>query len=530
MKEKYILAHELGTSSNKAVLTTIYGKIVATVQHNYPLYHPRPGYAEEEPGDWWHAVCKTTRGILSQAKISPGKIVGITFSSQMQCLIPITINGTPLGRAMIWLDGRSADIIRKRLWTPPRILGFNIFRLIQFLRITGGTPGHTGKDQIGKLLWLKEFQPQVFSNAAKFIDAKDYIIYHLTGKFVTSVDMAVVWWLLDTRRNRNQWDSRLCQLAGITADRLAAVKESSAVVGTITADAARKTGLLLGTPVINGAGDMSAAAVGSGAIGEGELHICLGTSGWVGGHFSKRRIDLAHYTGCVGSAFPQKYYLGMAHQETAGVCLDWLKDSVLYHEEQLKAEAGVSKIYELLDRLAEKANPGASGLLFTPWMYGERSPLDDSFVRAGLYNLGLNHSREHIVRAVLEGIAFNTRWAMETLEHLYAPVTELNIIGGGAKSPLWCQIMADITNKVIHQVADPHFAGAKGMALLASVTLGYIPSFEDIKKYIAIQKTYRPNPANRILYDRMFIEFKNIYKQNKAWYRRMNRETWERSQ
>jgi xylulokinase len=134
------------------------------------------------------------------------------------------------------------------------------------------------------------------------------------------------------------------------------------------------------------------------------------------------------------------------------------------------------------------------------------------------------------VRAVLEGIAFNTRWAMETLEHLYAPVTELNMIGGGAKSPLWCQIMADITNRVIHQVADPQFAGAKGVALLASKTLGFIPSFEDIKKYIAIQKTYRPNPANRILYDRMFVEFKNIYKQNKAWYRRMNRETWVKSQ
>jgi xylulokinase len=136
----------------------------------------------------------------------------------------------------------------------------------------------------------------------------------------------------------------------------------------------------------------------------------------------------------------------------------------------------------------------------------------------------LNHSREHIIRAVLEGIAFNTRWAMETLEHLYSPVKELNMIGGGAKSPLWCQIMADITNRTIHQVTDPHLAGAKGMALLASAALGFIPSFEDIKKYIAIQKKYMPNPANRKLYDKLFKEFKNIYKQNKSWYKRMNRQ------
>jgi len=212
----------------------------------------------------------------------------------------------------------------------------------------------------------------------------------------------------------------------------------------------------------------------------------------------------------------------MAHQETAGVCLEWLKNNVLYHEEQLKAETHVTKIYELLDRLAEQASPGADGLIFTPWMYGERAPLDDSFVRAGLYNLGLNHSRQHIIRAVLEGIAFNTRWAMETLEKLYSPVTELNMVGGGAKSTLWCQIMADITNRKIHQVADPHLAGARGMALLASMTLGFIPSYNDIKKYIKIQQSFTPNPENRKLYDRLFVEFKKVYKQNKAWYRRMN--------
>lgn len=525
MENKYILAHELGTSSNKAILTTVLGEIVATVHQKYPLYHPKPGYAEEEPGDWWEAVCNTTRELLSSTGIRPEAIAGVTFSSQMQSLIPLAADGTPLSRSMIWLDGRSADIIRERLWLPPRILGFNIFRLIRFLRITGGTPGHTGKDQIGKLLWLKEFQPEVFSQTAKFVDAKDYLIFRLTGKVVTSVDVAAVWWLLDTRKNTNRWHPELCRLAGITPDQLAEVKESGAIVGSVTPEAAGQTGLLPGTPVINGAGDMSAAAVGSGAIDEGELHICLGTSSWVGGHFTKRKIDLAHYTGCVGSAFPNTYYLGMAHQETAGVCLEWLKDRVLYHEEQLKAEAGVSKIYELFDRLAEKAGPGASGLLFTPWMYGERAPLDDSYVRAGLYNLGLDHSRDHIIRAVLEGIAFNTRWAMETLEHLYAPVSSLNLIGGGAKSSLWCQIVADITNRIIRQVADPHFAGAKGVALLASASLGFIPSFRDIKKHIAIRNTYHPNPENRRLYDSLFREFKNIYKQNKAWYRRMNRHT-----
>jgi len=520
--KKYIVSQELGTSSNKAILTTVFGEIVATAHYSYPLYHPNPGYAEAETSDWWKAICTTTRAVLKQAGISNKDVVGITFSSLTQTLVPVSSDGTPVCRAITWLDGRSADVMREQLWTPPRFLRYNIFRLIRFLWITGGSPGHTGKDQIGKLLWLKKHQPQIFAKAAKFIDAKDYLILKLTGNYVTSVDTAVIWWLLDTRKNRNQWHPGLCKLAGITTDRLSTVCESSAVVGTVTPKAAKETGLRPGTPVVNGSGDLASAALGSGALEDGEFHLSLGTSSWVGSHVSERKTDLAHYTGCVGSAYPQKYYLGMAHQETAGACLEWLKNKVLYHEEQLKAEAGVSKIYQLLDRLAERVAPGSDGLIFTPWMYGERCPIDDSYVRAGLYNLGLQHGREHIIRAVLEGIAFNTRWAMETLENLYAPVTELNMVGGGAKSPLWCQIVADITNRTIKQVADPQFAGAKGMALLASMALGYIPSFHDIKQYITIQNVYQPNPKNRELYDRLFNEFKNVYKHNKSWYRRMN--------
>lgn len=523
MTEKYIISHDLGTSADKAVLVTVDGKLVGTRRQEYPMYHPRSGYAEQEPFDWWEAVCSTTRQILSETGVRPEDVVGMTFSTQCQTLVPVDKTGHPLTRAISWLDGRSADIIREKLWTPPRIMGYNIFKLLRFLVITGGSPGHTGKDQIGKILWLKRHEPEAYSRVYKFLDTKDFIIYHLTGNFVKSVDLGVIWWLMDTRKNRNRWHPGLCRLAGISVDMLPEVMESAAVVGTVTPEAAGKTGLLPGTPIINGSGDLSAAALGSGAIDEGELHISIGTSGWVAGHFSKRRIDIPHYTGCIGSAYPQKYYLGMAHQETAGICLEWLKNRVLYHEEQLKQESQVTEIYQLLDQLAESAEPGAAGLIFTPWMYGERCPIDDDHVRAGLFNIGLNHGREHLVRAVLEGIAFNTRWAMETLENLYSKVDRLSVVGGGAKSDIWCQIVADITNRTILQVQEPHLAGALGVALLASMTLGYIDSFQDIKKYIRIKHTFHPDPRHRRLYDRMFREFKNIYKQNKKWYARMNR-------
>jgi len=523
MPDKYILSHDMGTSADKAILISVYGDIIDEAKQEYPMYHPHPGYAEQEPVDWWQAVCQTTHRVLKKTRIKPRDIVGITFSSQTQGLVPVSEDGIPLRRAMSWLDGRSADILREQLWTPPRIMGYNIFHILRFLRITGGSPGHTGKDQIGKLLWLREHEPDVFSNTYKYLDVKDYIIHRLTGNFVTSADTAYIWWLMDTRKKRNQWHPKLCGLAGITTDQLCDIRESADIVGELTPEAAEAMGLIPNTPVINGAGDLSSAALGSGAIGEGELHISLGTSGWVAGHYTKRKVDIPHYTGCIGSAYPQKYYLGMAHQETAGICLEWLKNKVLYHKDQLKKEYHASEIYEILDQLAEKAGPGAEGLMFTPWMYGERCPIDDDHVRAGLFNIGLNHSREHLVRAVFEGIAFNTRWAMETLENLYERVVQLNIIGGGAKSDIWCQIMTDITNRVINRVSDPQQAGARGIALLASMTLGYIDSYDDIKKYIKIDRSFRPDPNHRKLYDNLFKEYKNLYTQNRTWYARMNR-------
>ncbi len=524
MSEKFIVSHDMGTSGDKAILVTIHGEIVDYVKQDYPMYHPQPNFAEQDPNDWWQAICTTTRNVMRKANVSARDIVGMTFSSQMQNVLPVAADGTPLRPAISWLDGRSADIMWEKLWYPPRIMGYNIFNLLKFLRLTGGAPGHTGKDQIGKILWLKQHQPEIFEKTHKFLDAKDYIIFQLTGNFITSVDLAVIWWLLDTRQNRNQWHPDLCKLADITPDKLATVKPSAEIAGHLTPAAAEKTGLLPGTPIINGSGDLSAAALGSGAIDEGELHISIGTSGWVAGHFTKRKIDLAHYTGCIGSTNPAKYYLGMAHQETAGICLEWLKNKVLYHKEQLREERQVAEIYQVLDQLAEQAGPGADGLIFTPWMYGERCPIDDDHVRAGLFNVGLNHGREHIIRAVFEGIAFNTRWAMETLEKLYWKVPALNIIGGGAKSDIWCQIVADITNRSIRRVKNPQQAGARGIALLASMTLGYIPAFEAIKKYIQIDRTFEPNPANRQLYDRLFKEFKNLYRQNKHWFARMNRQ------
>ena len=520
---KFIIAHDIGTSADKAILVTVTGDIIGSCKSSYPLYYPQPAFAEHNPEELWQAICNNTRELLRITSVSPAEVVGITFSSLMQCLIAIDKEGKPLTPNITWLDGRSAEIIREVLWTAPRVQGYNIFKLLRFLRITGGAPGHTGKEQIGKLLWLQRYQPEVFWKAHKFLDAKDFIIFKMTDQCITSVDLAVVWWLLDTRQHRNQWDPGLCQLAGITPDKLSEVKESAVVVGHLTSSAAAAMGLAPGTAIINGAGDLSAAALGSGAINEGELHIALGTSDWVAGHFSKRKIDLAHYTGCIGSSYPQKYYLAMAHQETGAVCLDWFKNLVFSKGSVSQGEAAEAGKYLELNDWAEQSPVGAKGLFFLPWMYGERCPINDDLARAGFFNLSLHHGPSEMVRAIFEGVAFNLRWALDTLQDLYQPVEVLSMIGGGARSELWCQIIADITGKKIRQVENPQLAGAKGIALLASMTLGYLEKFEQIKDFIRIKKIFTPRLENFTRYNEMFKEFKNLYFQNKKWFRRVNR-------
>lgn len=530
--EKYIIAHDLGTTNNKAVLVTTDGRIVDSVRQTYPsgIVMPKAGYAEQVPDEWWNAVASTTKNLLQKTQIKSDDIAGMTFATQMQGFMPVTKEGKPLTNSYIWIDARGARLAKERLYKGLiKIKGYPPLKILNFLRITGGAPGiTTGKDQIPKIYWLEENMPELYKNCYKFLDVKDYIIFKLTGKMVTSTDLAVVWWLLDTRKNSphyNHWSQKLCNMAGIPMEKLAEVQSPNFIVGGLTEEAAKKTGLKQGTPIINGAGDMTCAAVGSGAILDGELHINLGTSGWIGGHVTKRKVDIAHYTGCVGSAYPEKYYLVMGHQELSAGAFEWLIREVLYPKEalwkQTDVEAGTPP-YALFEEEASKIPPGSDGLIFTPWLFGERCPLDDYAVRGGLHNLSLDHSRGHIIRAVYEGIALNLKWALFTVENLYSKVDELRIIGGGATNDLWCQIIADVMDRKIQRVEDVQTAVARGAAMLGSFALGYIKNFEDIGKYIKVERTFSPDSRNRAVYNELFGKFKEIYKLNKKWYKALN--------
>jgi xylulokinase len=296
-------------------------------------------------------------------------------------------------------------------------------------------------------------------------------------------------------------------------------------VGNLTAGAAREYGLLEGTPVIAGAGDAPCALIGSGAVDEGDGHVCLGTSGWVG-VTTKRTPRGKCGVATIQSADPDKAFL-IAETEAAGACLQWLADE-MYGKE--KIEYGVPDVYAFMDREVAEVPPGSNCVLFTPWLYGERAPVDDCYVRAAFFNLSAEHRRRDMLRAVYEGVAYNIRWLVEIVEKEFKfPLPVLRVIGGGAKSKPWMQILADVTKRRVEAVANPQEAGAVGAALVAGVGLGIYRDFASLKKVVRIDGVFQPRAQNSEVYDSLFDAYKEVYRSLRQFYSKLNRERFNRS-
>jgi xylulokinase len=274
--------------------------------------------------------------------------------------------------------------------------------------------------------------------------------------------------------------------------------------------------------VVIGSPDIHSAAIGSGAVRDFEPHLYIGTSSWITCHVPFKKTDLIHSIAALPSAIPGRYLLTDA-QECAGACLQYLRDNILFHQDELSNGEKPANAYKLFDQITERTPAGSGKLIFTPWLYGERAPVDDRFVRGGFFNQSLQTTREHMVRAVFEGVAYNSRWLLGYVEGLIGKRVEaVNMVGGGAKSDIWCQIHADVMNRPIRQMKDPIEVNVRGAALLASAALGHV-HYEDIASRVPVAKTYMPNPEHRKTYDELFREFTAIYESNKKIFARLNR-------
>ena len=380
----------------------------------------------------------------------------------------------------------------------------------------------TGKDQAGHMLFIRDAQPELYANTYKFLNVLDYLSLRLTGQFVATYDSILTSWVTDNRDPDSvRYHERLISTLGLDLDKLPEIAACSEVIGTLKVDVADELGLSRNVKVVAGSIDNTAAAIGSGAVDDYAMHHYIGTSSWMAAHAPFKKTDVFASLASVPYAVPGRYLL-TALQATAGGNLTYLRDNILYHKDVLLQEEDVPDIFKVLDQITERVPAGANGVIYTPWIWGERAPVDDKTVRAGLYNLSLHNTREDIIRAFLEGIAFNTRWLMKPVEKfLGRKVDGINIVGGGAQSDVWCQIFADVLNVEIRQVADPIYANARGAAWIAAVGLGEI-QFSDVPELAKIKRVYFPQTSNRELYDDRFGIFTQIYKQMSPVYKKMN--------
>ena len=378
--EKYILSHDMGTGSDKAVLVDYEGVIRGTAVEPYPTFYPNPAWVEQNPDDYWQAVARSSRAIIEKTGISPSQIKGVVFSTQAQGIIPVDETGNVLYNNITWVDGRAekqAENIMKKLG------GKKLFSMV------AGTP-IMGKDCIAKIVWLKEERPDIYKKTYRILDVNGFLKFKCTGQMVTELSGASSYGL-DLKKK--QWLG-VMKMTGVDMEKLPPLVCSTDIVGGLTKEAALAMGLEEGTPVLGGCDDVQAAAVGSGMCGDGDIHIYLGTSAWVAA-CSRSADKFMHGAAAIQSADKEMNMIA-GITESAGANIQWLQEQFFAEEKRKYGD----RIFEYMDQVIKRIPPGSDHLICTPWMLGERCPVSSTTTRATLFNISMVHTREHLMRAV----------------------------------------------------------------------------------------------------------------------------------
>ncbi len=523
-KQPYILAIDHGTSGVKTSLISVYGKVVAfEFIPTDTLYLPGGG-VEQNPEQWWFAILGTTSALMRKKIAAPEDVAAVSVSSTFSSTVPIDKDGRPLMNAITWMDTRGAPYVKKIMAGFPSFNGYGLAQALRWLRKTGGAPTLSGKDDIGHVLFIQNEFPEVYDKTHMFLPSKDFLNYRLTGELAATFDSMHLFWVSDIRDINNvKYDDGLISRFGIDKEKLPPMIASTDVLGTIPDTVAYKMGIPRGTKVIAGSPDHQTACIGSGAVRDYEGHLYIGTSSWIQCLVPFKKTDVLHSVASFPTAVPGKYQ-SVNEQDIAGGSLTFLLEALLGYQDRISGSNLPSDPYQYLNRVAAKVPAGSSGLIFTPWLNGERTPVDDETIRGCLFNLSTTTTQEQIIRSVLEGVAYNTRWSLTYVERfIKRPMTTLNIIGGGGESKLWCQIMADVLNREIRRVKDPMQANGRGAAFIAAVALGYI-SFDDIPDLIRYDGIFSPQDTNRQIYDLLYKQFLRLYAAHKKICNTINRE------
>ena len=527
----HVLAYDIGTTGVKTCLFEIDQTIrmVTSAECGYNLYILENGGAEQDADEWWSAMAQTTRKVLKTAELAPADIAGISFCSQMQGLVLVDENGVPVHRPMSYMDQRAEEEIRKGIANGIQIAGANIFKLIPSLRITGAVSSSV-KDPIWKYKWIEAHEPENLARARHWLDIKEYIIARCTGRFVMTEDSAWSTLLYDCRKGREGWSEKLCSMFGIRMDLLPEVIKSTDRVGPLTEKAAEDLGLIEGIPVFGGGGDASLIGIGSGCVRTGQTHIYCGTSGWVTTIVDRQLIDASNMIAAIVGAQPGKFNY-FAEMETAGKSLEWVKDHLALDEIGIYLDkhdvcedrhSVYASLYDYLSETIAKAEPGAGGVIFTPWLHGNRCPFEDSDSAGIFFNIKLETGKTEMIRAVVEGVCYHLKWMLECQDKKIKTSQTIRFCGGGALSDVISQMLADIIGRRIEVVARPQNVGSVGAAALAGVGLGLMKDIEAAADFIPAEKTFNPDREAGKLYMKNYKVFKKLHDANKRLFKIMN--------
>ncbi len=526
----FVIAYDVGTTAMKTCLFELSDKIqlIADAVEGYELHMMENGGVEQEPDDWWRAMCNTTKKVLAESGVSTHRIAGLSFCGQMQGLVLVDKKGAPVRRGMSYMDNRAKQELKEGLGTGIKIAGLNGYKLINSILI-GGAVAASVKDPVWKYKWVERHEPDNFQKVYKWLDVKEYLILKTTGKFIMTEDSAFATLLYNTRRGRKEFSKKVCAMLGVEMQHLPTVVKCTDLVGRVTSEAAAELALPVGIPVFGGGGDASLIGVGAGAVKEGSTHIYLGTSGWVSTVVGRQALDIKNMIASIVGAQPE-YFNYFAELETAGKCLEWVRDHLaldeiniyLRNKDSKSPETVKMNLYDYMMQAIKDVPPGSNGVIFTPWLHGNRCPFEDPNARGIFFNISIETGKTELIHAVLEGVCYHLRWQLEASERKVKASKTIRLVGGGALAPLTCQILADVLGREIETVDNPQNTGAVGAAIVTAVGLKLIKGITDADNLITAKERYLPNQKNTIIYDQYFPVFKLLYYNNKNAFSLLN--------
>ena len=508
--EALCLSIDLGTGGPKVGLVDFSGNVVAYEHHSVKTEFGDDGAATQDADLWWSLICEVAKRLLEGPGVTRDRVRAVAVTGQWASTVPVDANGRPVGRCLTWLDTRGGRYSRAVLGGP--VMGYNPRTVLKFVRKTGAAPSMSGADPTGQILFLMNEQSEVLSRTRWLLEPVDYLTMRFTGVASATHASRIALWLTDNRQlSHFDYDEELLRIVGFDRTKLPPLVPVGSIVGTVAPDVASALGLRDDVVVITGVPDLHAAALGSGATRTYDAHVALSTTSWISCPVPKKKTDINH---SIASApgLTNDSYLVINNQDTGAKALEWLRDVL--------AGTGPSMTFDEMTALAMTSPPGANGVLFTPWLVGERSPVDNRHVRGGFTNLSITSSTADLVRAVLEGVATNSSWLLRYVEQFVnRELTPLRLLGGGAQSLVWCQIYANVLDRVVEQVPDPMVAQLRGAALLATVTLGE-HRLGDLATLRAPGRTFEPEVEHRSLYRIRRDQFPTLYERDKRWSRR----------